>query len=312
MNVVFMGTPEIAATCLSALLSSSHTVTAVVTQPDKPAGRNYALTPPPVKVLATSRGIPVLQPEKIRTPAFEAWLKDRSPDVIVVVAYGKILPKFVLDTPKHGCINLHVSLLPRWRGAAPMQRAIMAGDSETGVTVMYMDEGLDTGDILMSRAFPIEDHDTFETVHDRSAVLGAQLLPQALDLIATGTAPRTPQSDTGMTYAAKIEKSECEIDFSRRAHEVDCILRALTPIPLPFTFLPGGKLCKILSAHPVAGSGAPGTILALDTEGDGGITVACGEGALRLTKLRPEGKGTMTAAAFLRGAHLTVGERLGR
>lgn len=312
MNVVFMGTPEIAATCLSALLSSAHTVTAVVTQPDKPAGRNYTLTPPPVKVLAASHGVPVVQPEKIRTPEFEAWLKAQAPDIIVVVAYGKILPKFVLDTPRYGCINLHVSLLPRWRGAAPMQRAIMAGDTETGVTVMYMDEGLDTGDILMTRTFPIAETDTFETVHDRSAALGAELLPQALDLIAAGNAPRQKQSEVGMTYAAKIEKSECEIDFSRPAHEVDCIMRGLTPIPLPFTYLPGGKLLKVVAARRAAGSGAPGTVIALDTEGEGGITVACGEGAVTLTKLRPEGKGTMTAAAFLRGAHLAVGERLGR
>lgn len=312
MKVVFMGTPEIAATCLSALLASPHTVTAVVTQPDKPAGRSYTLTPPPVKVLAAGNRIPVVQPEKIRTPEFEAWLKTEAPDIVVVVAYGKILPKFVLDTPKYGCINLHVSLLPRWRGAAPMQRAIMAGDTETGVTVMYMDEGLDTGDILMSRAFPITGEDTFETVHDRSAALGAELLPQALDLIAAGKAPRTPQREEGMTYAAKIEKSECEMDFTKSAAMLDCIMRGLTPIPLPFTYLPGGKLLKVLAAHPTAGTGAPGEILALDTDGDGGITVACGEDALRLTKLRPEGKGTMTAAAFLRGAHLAVGERLGR
>ncbi len=312
MKVVFMGTPEIAATCLDALLASAHTVTAVVTQPDKPAGRNYTLTPPPVKVLAAAHGIPVVQPEKIRTPEFEAWLQGQSPDIIVVVAYGKILPKFVLDTPRYGCINLHVSLLPRWRGAAPMQRAIMAGDTETGVTVMYMDEGLDTGDILMSSAFPITGEDTFETVHDRSAALGAELLPLALDEIAAGTAPRKKQCEEGMTYAAKIEKSECEIDFTRPAAVLDCILRGLTPIPLPFTYLPDGKLLKVLAARPTEGHGAPGTILALDTVGDGGITVACGEGALRLIKLRPEGKGTMTAAAFLRGAHLTVGERLGR
>lgn len=312
MKILFMGTPEIAATCLSALIASSHTVVAVVTQPDKPTGRHYTLTPPPVKVLATAHGIPVAQPEKLRTPAFEAWLREVAPDVIVVVAYGKILPPFVLDTPPYGCLNLHVSLLPRWRGAAPMQRAIMAGDTETGVTVMYMDEGLDTGDILLTRAFPIGPRDTFETVHDRSAALGAELLPQALDMLADGTAPRSPQPESGVTYAPKLEKAECEIDFSLPAQVLDPILRGMTPIPLPYTYLPNGKLCKVAAAHPAAGTGESGRILALSEEGDGCIIVACGEGALAITALRPEGKGTMTAAAFLRGAHLAVGERLGR
>ena len=312
MRIVFFGTPEIAATCLASLLDTPHEVVAVVSQPDKPAGRGYTLTPPPVKVLAERHGIPVTQPEKLRDPAFEAWLKEEAPDLIVVVAYGKILPKFVLDTPKLGCINVHVSLLPRWRGAAPMQRAIMAGDRETGVTIMYMDEGLDTGDILMREAFPIEPTDTFETVHDKSAALGARLLPRALSLLEAGTAPRIPQDTAGVTYAAKIEKSECEIDFSLPAEKLDPILRGLTPIPLPFTYLPGGRLLKVLSAAPAEGHGTPGEILALSDVGDGSITVACGEGALAIRRLRPEGKGTMTAAAFLRGARLTVGERLGR
>lgn len=312
MRIVFFGTPEIAATCLASLLDTQNNVVAVVSQPDKPAGRGYALTPPPVKVLAERHGIPVVQPEKLRDPAFETWLKAQAPDLIVVVAYGKILPKFVLDTPRLGCINVHVSLLPRWRGAAPMQRAIMAGDRETGVTIMYMDEGLDTGDILLREAFPIEPTDTFETVHDKSAALGARLLPRALSLLEAGAAPRIPQDTAGVTYAAKIEKSECEIDFSLPAEKLDPILRGLTPIPLPFTYLPGGRLLKVLSATPTEGHGAPGEILALSDVGDGSITVACGEGALAIRRLRPEGKGTMTAAAFLRGARLTVGERLGR
>ncbi len=307
-----MGTPDIAATCLTSLVEAGLDVVAAVSQPDKPKGRGYALIPTPVKVVAEQHGIPVLQPEKIRTPEFEAELTALAPDLIVVVAYGKILPAFVLDAPRYGCINVHVSLLPRWRGAAPMQRAIMAGDRETGVTLMYMNEGLDTGDIICAERFPIGPTDTFETVHDRSAALGAAILPAVIRDIEAGTAPRTPQSEDGVTYAAKIEKEECEIDFTLPASRLDCILRGLTPIPLPYTYLPSGKSLKVCAAHPVSGTGTPGTILAIDTNGDGGITVACGEDAIKITMLRPEGKGTMTAAAYLRGARLTAGEMLGR
>ncbi len=307
-----MGTPDIAATCLTALVEAGFEVVAAVSQPDKPKGRGYALMPTPVKVVAEKHGISVLQPEKIRTPEFEAELTALAPDLIVVVAYGKILPAFVLNMPKYGCINVHVSLLPRWRGAAPMQRAIMAGDTETGVTLMYMDEGLDTGDIIARETFPIGPADNFETVHDKSAALGAAMLPPTIRAIEAGTATRTKQDESGVTYAAKIEKEECEIDFTRPATELDCILRGLTPIPLPYTYLPNGKSLKVCSARPTTGSGIPGTILALDMTGDGGITVACGKGALVLTMLRPEGKGTMTAAAYLRGAHLSVGDKLGR
>ncbi len=307
-----MGTPDIAATCLASLIEAGLDVVGVVSQPDKPKGRGYTLMPTPVKVVAEAHHIPVLQPERIRTPEFEEALTHLTPDLIVVVAYGKILPKFVLDLPRYGCINVHVSLLPRWRGAAPMQRAIMAGDRTTGITLMYMDEGLDTGDIIAAEAFPIGPTDTFETVHDRSAALGAAMLPAVIRSIEDGTATRTKQDETGVTYAAKIEKEECEIDFSLPAAQLDCILRGLTPIPLPYTYLPNGKGLKVCAAHPVHGAGTPGTILALDMNGDGGITVACGEGALTITSLRPEGKGTMTAAAYLRGACLTVGEKLGR
>ncbi len=307
-----MGTPDIAATCLTGIIDAGFEVVAVVSQPDKPKGRGYTLTPPPVKVVAEAHGIPVLQPEKIRTPEFESELTNLAPDLIVVVAYGKILPAFVLNLPPLGCINVHVSLLPRWRGAAPMQRAIMAGDRETGVTLMYMNEGLDTGDIILSESFPIEQTDNFETIHDKSAALGARLLPPTMRAIENGTAERTPQSEEGITYAPKIEKEECEIDFTQSASQLDCIMRGLTPIPLPFTYLPNGKSLKVCAAHPTEGSGMPGTILSLDTNGNGGITVACKEGAICFTSLRPEGKGTMTAAAYLRGAHLNIGERLGR
>ena len=312
MRILFMGTPEIAATCLQGLLNANLDVVGVVTQPDKPKGRGFTLTPPPVKVLAEEHGIPVYQPEKIRTEEFEKTLKEIAPDLIVVVAYGKILPPFVLETPSYGCINVHVSLLPRWRGAAPMQRAIMAGDKETGITIMYMAEGLDTGDIICCEKFPIGDTDTFETVHDKSAELGARLLPRVIASMEDGTITRTPQDDSLATYAAKIEKEECEIDFALPAKVLDPILRGLTPIPLPFTFLPNGKMLKVLSARPVKGTGEAGTILTLDEAGEGGIVVACGEDALCITRVRPEGKGSMSAADFIRGRQIHVGERLGR
>ena len=307
-----MGTPEIAATCLSALLEAGMDVVGAISQPDKPKGRGYTLTPPPVKVVAQAHGIPVYQPEKVRNEAFETLLREIDPELIVVVAYGKILPAFVIDYPRYGCINLHVSLLPKYRGAAPMQRAVMAGETETGVTVMQMDEGMDTGDILRVASFPIGPADTFETVHDTSAALGAKLLPEVIRSIEDGTVKRTPQNHVEATYAPKIEKEECEINFSLPASVLDPILRGLTPIPLPYTYLPCGKMLKVASAHPAKGSGAAGTVLSLSDRGDGEIVVACGEGAIALTAVRPEGKGNMSAAAFIRGRQIAVGDRLGK
>ena len=307
-----MGTPEIAATALDSLFAANLDVVGVITQPDKPKGRGYTLTPPPVKVLAEAHGVPVHQPERVRDEAFENLLHALNPELIVVVAYGKILPKFVIDYPKYGCINLHVSLLPKYRGAAPMQRAVMSGDSETGVTVMYMDEGMDTGDIITTATFPIGASDTFETVHDTSARLGAELLPAVIATIADGTVQRTPQNHAEATYAPKIEKEECEIDWSKPASVLDPYLRGLTPIPLPYTHLPSGKMLKVCSAHPVKGAGEHGTVLSLSDKGDGAIVVACGEGALAITSLRPEGKGNMSAAAFIRGRGIAVGDKLGR
>ena len=311
MRVLFMGTPEIAATVLDALVKGGVEVIGAVCQPDKPKGRGYTLTPPPVKVTAQGYGIPVYQPVSMKDEGFLDTLTALSPDLICVVAYGKILPKAVLDLPPYGCINLHVSLLPRWRGAAPMQRAIMAGDRETGVTVMYMAEGLDTGDIIATERFPIGETDTFETVHDTSAAIGGPLLVRVIDALARGTACRTPQDEALATYAPKIEKEERLVDWTRDARVLDPILRGLTPIPLPYTYLPSGRQLKIVAAHPVAGAGAPGTVLSLSDRGEGEIVVACGEGALCITRLRPEGKGSMTASDFIRGRQIAVGEVLG-
>ena len=304
-----MGTPEIAATCLSALISSQHTVVAAVTGEDKPRGRKMIITPTAVKELAVQNNIPVYTPKTLRDGSFDSILQEVAPDCIVVVAYGKILPPSVINYPEYGCINRHVSLLPRYRGAAPMQRAIMDGERETGVTVMYMDEGLDTGDIIAVEKFPISDTDDFEAIHDRSAEIGARLLVETLSLIEAGTATRTKQDDSLATYAKKVDKDDAHIDFTLPAKRLDPIIRGLTPIPGAFARL-GGKMLKINKARPVKGSGTPGTVIALDAGGDGSILVACGEGALLITSVIPEGKGRMTAGDFIRGRRINVGDVL--
>lgn len=310
-KIVFMGTPEIAVTCLARLLDAGFPVAAVVTRIDKPQGRHAILTPPPVKTFAEERGIPVFQPRTLRDDAFAAWLDGVKPDLILVVAFGMILPENVIDYPKYGCINVHASLLPKYRGAAPMQRAIMAGESETGVTVMYMDAGLDTGDMIVKGTTPITETDTLETVHDKLARIGADLLVDTVRTIAEGKElPRTKQNGEEAVYAAKIERADAKIDFARPARELDRLIRALTPIPYAFFTTKDGKTVKVLSAKPAEGRGTPGTVLALSPEGTGYIRVACGTGALDLARIKPEGKGAMSAAEYLRGRKLAVGEAL--
>ena len=309
MRVLFMGTPDIAATALSALLDDGgFDIVGAVCQPDRPRGRGMVLTPPPVKVLALSRGIPVFQPETLKDGALLPTLRSLSPDVIAVVAYGKILPEEVLNYPKHGCINLHVSLLPRYRGAAPMQRAIMEGETETGVCTMKMDAGLDTGDILLSRAFPIGEEDNFETVHDTAAAVGGTLLCETLRGLLTGSITPTAQNHAEATYAAKITKEDQRIDFTLCARVLSARIRGLSPIPLAFTTLPSGKLLKVVSVRRAEGRGRPGEILRIEKDG---VVVACGEGALLLQAVIPEGKGKMSAADLARGRALSVGDILG-
>ena len=304
-----MGTPDISATCLDTMRSSGLDIVAVVTGKDKPRGRGNVLTPTPTKAKALEYGIPVYTPDTLRDEAFAALLCEIDPDVITVVAYGKILPKSVLDYPKYGCLNAHVSLLPKYRGAAPMQRAIMEGECETGVTVMYMDEGLDTGDILMAESFPIGPCDDFETVHDRSALLGGQLLIEAIKMLEEGTAPRIKQDSNLATYAAKIEKTDCKIDFTKTARELDCIIRGVTPIPGAFAYLEG-KMLKINKATPREGKGRPGEVIFTDGRGEGYFLVATGEGALKVTAVIPEGKGRMTAGDLIRGRKIKEGDIL--
>ena len=310
MRIMFMGTPEISAGALSALIERGHDVVAVVTGEDKPRGRGNAMTPTPTKKLAEEKGIKVYTPKTLRDEAFAEVLKEVDPELIAVVAYGKILPESVINYPKYGCVNLHVSLLPKYRGAAPMQRAVMDGESETGVTIMYMDIGLDTGDIIATEKFPIGEEDDFETVHDTSLLIGSRLLSDTIYEIEAGRATRTPQNDDLATYAKKVEKEDCRVDFTLDAKTVSARVRGVTPIPGAFTFL-GAKMLKIAKVKAVEGKGAPGEVIATDGVGIGSITVACGEGAIRILQVVPEGKGKMSAGDFVRGRKIAVGDVLG-
>ena len=307
MRILFMGTPKISAICLRRLVADGYDVVGVVTGEDKVRGRKMILTPTETKRTAEELGIPVITPATLRDDSFMNSLEAFAPDMIVVVAFGKILPKSVIDYPRLGCINLHVSLLPKYRGAAPMQRAIMEGERETGVTVMYMDEGLDTGDIIAVSRFSIGDEDNFEDIHDRSAEIGSKLLSVTVGELAEGKATRKKQDSSLATYAKKIEKSDAKIDFSKSARELDCIIRGTTPIPGAFAYH-CGKMLKICKARPtLEKSGRPGEVLSVD---DGVITVACGEGALLVSSVIPEGKSKMSAADFVRGRKIAKGDIL--
>ena len=287
LRLVFAGTPEFAAEHLKALLDTPHQIVAVYTQPDRPAGRGQKLMPSPVKQLALQHGLPVLQPPSLRDPAAQEELRALAPDLMVVVAYGLILPQAVLDIPRLGCINSHASLLPRWRGAAPIQRAVQAGDAESGVTVMQMEAGLDTGPMLLKVTTPITAADTGGSLHDRLAQLGPQAVVQAIAGLAAGTLQGEVQDDALATYAHKLNKDEARIDWSRPADELERLVRAFNPWPICHSTLDGQPL-KVLAAEPAEGRGQPGQIL--DASKDG-LTVACGEGALRLTRLQlPGGK----------------------
>ena len=312
LKILFMGTPDFALFSLRALVEAGENVIGVVTQPDKPRGRGYELTPPPVKVYATEQGLPVYQPNTLKSEAFDDLLKTLSPDLIVVVAYGKILPASVLAFPRHGCINVHGSLLPAYRGAAPMQRAIMDGCTVTGVTTMCMDVGLDTGDMLLKGEIAIGPNDNFEDIHDRLGACGAQTLLRTLSSLRDGSLTPVKQDDALATYAQKIEKADCLLDFSQNAKALHDRIRGLSPIPLAFTHTPDGKLLKILAARvsdlSCPADAAPGTVLSLD---GGAITVACGNAtALDLLRVLPEGKGRMDAADFIRGRKISVGDVL--
>lgn len=287
LRIVFAGTPEFAAEHLKALLGSSYQIVAVYSQPDRPAGRGQKLTPSPVKLLAMQHEIPVLQPQTLRDPAAQAELAALKPDLMVVVAYGLILPQVVLDIPRLGCINSHASLLPRWRGAAPIQRAVEAGDAESGVTVMQMEAGLDTGPMLLKVSTAISADDTGGSLHDRLATLGPQVVIEAISGLADGTLKGEVQDDSLATYAHKLNKDEARLDWSRPAIDLERLVRAFHPWPMCHSTLNGDAI-KVHAAALGDGQGAPGLILAADKSG---LTVACGDGALRLTRLQlPGGK----------------------
>ncbi|MBE6631573.1 MAG: methionyl-tRNA formyltransferase [Ruminococcaceae bacterium] len=307
MKIMFMGTPEFAEVPLRALCEGGYNVCAVVTQPDKPKGRGYVLTPPPVKVYALENGIPVYQPERLKDGSFEAVLKEVDPDLIVVVAYGKILPSYILNYPKYGCVNIHGSLLPKYRGAAPMQRAIIDGEKQTGVTTMFMDEGMDTGDMLEVGVCDILDTDNFENIHDKLAALGTETLFRTINKIEAGSLVRTKQDSRLATIAPKIEKPDCVIDFSLGSREIHDRIRGLSPFPLSFAML-NGKMLKFVSSelcNMSNGGKAPGTVLSLD---GGKIYIACGDGAIAVTGVLPEGKGRMASTAFINGRKIAVGD----
>ena len=316
LRILFMGTPDFACVTLRALCESNAGVVGVVTQPDKPKGRGYTLMPPPVKVYAEERGLPVYQPTTLKAgtedgDAFALTLRELNPDLIVVVAYGKILPGYVLDYPRLGCVNVHGSLLPAYRGAAPMQRAIIDGCSETGITTMLMAAGLDTGDMLRKRVVPIGENDNFEDIHDRMAEVGAVLLLETVEGLVAGTITPEPQDDALATYAAKIEREDCALDFSRPAGEVHNRIRGLSPIPLSSAAMLGGKRVKILAslvADDRTPHEVPGEILSLDSTGEGRVEIACAVGSIYALRLLPEGKGRMSAADFIRGRRVAVGD----
>lgn len=305
MRIVFMGTPDFAVPSLQALIDAGHDVCAVYTQPDKPQGRKQILTAPPVKTLALEHDIPVFQPNTLKNEDEQARLRELAPEVIIVVAYGKLLPKAVLDIPPHGCINVHGSLLPRWRGAAPIQWAVIAGDEMAGVTTMQMAEGLDTGDMLLTYETKVGEKETAGELFDRLAQSGAELLTQTLVKLDEIT-PR-PQDDAQSCYAHMLDKQMAVIDWSKSAHEIDCLIRGLNPWPIALTTLSGERL-KVFAAEKAAGNGEPGTVLEADPKK--GLTVACGEGALGLTEIQLVGGKRMKATDFLRGHAIEVGTKL--
>lgn len=308
LRIVFMGTPDFAVPTLVEILAAGHDVVAVYTQPPRPAGRGMDERKSPVHLQAEQNGIAVFTPKSLKGAAEQEVFRSHGADVGVVVAYGLILPKPILDAPEHGCLNLHASALPRWRGAAPIQRAIMAGDTETAVMVMRMDEGLDTGPICLAERVPIGPNATAGELHDELARVGASLMVRALAALERGSLDATPQPGTGVTYAAKIDKAEARIDFSRPAREVHNLIRGLSPFPGAwFEAGPAGRRerIKVLRSELAEGAGEPGTVL------DDRLTVACGEGAVRLVLLQRAGRKPMPADEFLRGFDLAPGTQLG-
>jgi len=311
MNVVFMGTPDFAVPTLRQLISRKHHVQAVVTQPDRAKGRGRKVVPPPVKMLAQQYGIPVLQPEKVRTREVVHDLEAFAPDVIVVVAYGQILPESILRIPPKGCINIHGSLLPKYRGAAPIHWAVIRGETETGVTTMFMDKGMDTGDILLKRALPIAPTDTTGSLHDRLSLLGAELLVDTLGRLEAGTLQRTPQNHKIATYAPMLTKEDGLIHWDESAVVIDRKVRGLSPWPGAYTYFQG-KMIKILQVERAEGvveceNPPPGTVVAVDNTS--GVLIATGTDCIRVIRVQPQNKNAMDCRDFCRGYRLVIGSQ---
>lgn len=308
MRLIFAGTPQFAQVALAALHAAGHVIAAVLTQPDRPAGRGMKLLPSAVKLEALRLGVPLLQPATLKTADIQAVLRALDAEVMVVAAYGLILPQAVLDIPHSGCLNIHASLLPRWRGAAPIQRALLAGDAQTGITIMQMDAGLDTGAMLRRDAIPIAPEDTSASLHDKLARVGGQAIVGVLEQLAMHPPIPVPQAEAEATYAAKITKAEAILNFRRPAIDLARAVRAYNPAPGAMTRLHGAPF-KIWMAHHASDQcGTPGSILAADAAG---IVVGCGSGALRLTEVQPAGGKRQSAAQFLTGHPLASGDRLG-
>lgn len=303
-----MGTPDFAVPSLQMLIDSRHDVVGVLTQPDKPQGRRQILTPPPVKTLALAHDLPVHQPETLKNGAIQSILDETRPDLIIVVAYGKILPEYVLHYPRLGCVNVHGSLLPRWRGAAPIQWSVIAGDKYAGVTTMKMAKGLDTGNILLTAQTEIGARETAGELFDRLSVLGAQLLEKTVGQLEIADSDGVPQDEAQACYASMLDKEMAVIDWTRAARELDCLIRGLNPWPVALTSLEGARM-KVYAAQPEQGVGTPGEVLVADAKN--GLLVACGTGALRITELQMVGGKRMNACDYLRGHAIPVGSRLG-
>lgn len=313
MRAVFMGTPEIAATVLKSVLASKHEVVAVVTQTDKPKGRGHEMAFPPVKEVALEAGIPVLQPQRARDEEFIEKLKEINPDIILVAAYGKLLPKAVLDMPKFGCINVHASLLPKYRGASPIQWAVLNGDEKSGVTIMHMAETMDTGDIIMTKEVVLASDETAGTLHDKLADIGGPLLIEAMDALETGRAPRIRQNEEEATHVKMLDKTMGNLDFSKPAVQLERWIRGLNPWPTAYTKLDGKMLklwkAEVIPAEKTAKGSAAGTVIAVAKDH---FDVLTGDDVLRIKELQLEGKRKMTAEEFLRGFSLEAGTVLGR
>ncbi|GGP22241.1 methionyl-tRNA formyltransferase [Silvimonas iriomotensis] len=307
MKLIFAGTPDFAAAALKALIDAGHEIALVLTQPDRPSGRGMKLTASPVKQLAQQHGLTVYQPEKLRLPEQQAPVAAVGADLMIVAAYGLILPQAVLDMPRHGCLNIHASLLPRWRGAAPIQRAILAGDAQTGITIMQMDAGLDTGDMLSMHHVAITADDNATTLHDKLAVAGASAVVAAVANLPQLQAARQKQPEAGVTYAEKLRKEESQIDWQHSAGQLDRMIRAFNPFPSAQTTLAGEAL-KIWRAEPASGNGQPGQVIQADKNG---LVIATGEGALKLLEVQKAGGKRMDAAALVAGGGIATGDVLG-